>query len=285
MKTAGLSFRPLRPADQAKLWEWLHIALWDPPPAGLRPREVLDSPAVRIYAEEWGRPTDVGVVAQMDGRDIGACWMRLLAAGVGFGSVDERTPQLGIALEPAHQHKGYGRELMLAALEAARAAGYRQVSLTVHPLNPAIRVYERCGFTKLDVRNTYHLMVAPLQTPYELVVEPREGFLHARVTGERTPGNALRFLKEAHDECVRAGHTRILLEMRLTGPSLPAAEIFRVISARSAEGAKLSRIAYVEASMDDPLRPRFAETVAINRAVNVRLFRDVAAAERWLEGG
>ena len=70
--------------------------------------------------------------------------------------------------------------------------------------------------------------------------------------------------------------------MCLTGPSLPAAEIFRVISARSPEGAKLSRIAYVEANMDDPMRAKFAETVAVNRAVNVRLFQEVAAAARWL---
>ena len=157
-----LAFRPLVPADQAKLWNWLHVALWDPPPAGLRPHEVLDNPAVRIYAEEWGRPTDVGVVARLEGRDIGACWMRLLPSGVGLGYVDERTPQLGIALDPAHQHKGYGRPLMLVALEAAKAAGYRQVSLTVHPQNPARRVYERCGFAQLNVRNTYILMVAAL---------------------------------------------------------------------------------------------------------------------------
>ena len=120
--------------------------------------------------------------------------------------------------------------------------------------------------------------------PYDLTVETRRGFLHARVIGERTPENAMRFLREAHDECVRAGHSKVLLEMCLTGPSLPAGDIFRVISARSAEGAKLSRIAYVEANMGDPMRARFAETVAVNRAVNVRLFQDVAAAEQWLAG-
>lgn len=154
--------RPLVAADQDPLWSWLHIALWDPPPAPLRPREVLDSPHVRIYAESWGRPGDVGVVAQVDGRDVGACWMRLLPAGVGLGSVDERTPQLGIALEPAFQGKGYGKQLMRAALDAARGAGYAQVALTVHPENPAIGLYEVCGFVKRETRNTYHLMVADL---------------------------------------------------------------------------------------------------------------------------
>jgi ribosomal protein S18 acetylase RimI-like enzyme len=157
-----LRLRPLVPADQRQLWRWLHVALWDPPPAGLRPIEVLDHPAVRIYAEGWGKPTDVGVVAVIGGKDAGACWMRLLPDGVGLAFVDVATPQLGIALEPEFQHQGHGEPLMRAALEAARAAGYAQVSLTVHPENPAIRLYERCGFVRRAVRNGYHLMVADI---------------------------------------------------------------------------------------------------------------------------
>ena len=154
--------RPLQRDDQAQLWEWLHIALWDPPPASLRPREVLAHPAVRIYAEDWGRPGDVGVVAQVDGVDAGACWMRLLPEGVGLAYVDTRTPQLGIALSPQFQRRGFGEPLMRAALSAARDRGYEQVSLTVHPENPAIALYERCGFRKRELRNTYHLMTVTL---------------------------------------------------------------------------------------------------------------------------
>lgn len=160
--TAALTFRPLVAADQSRLWHWLHVALWDPPPAGLRPIEVLQSPHVRIYAEAWGRAGDVGVVAQVDRVDAGACWMRVLPQGVGLASIDEGTPQLGIALEPAFQHRGYGAPLMQAALDAARRAGHGQVSLTVHPRNPAIAMYERCGFRHSGLRNTYHLMVARL---------------------------------------------------------------------------------------------------------------------------
>jgi len=157
-----LKFRKLAASDQPQLWNWLHIALWDPPPAGPRPIEVLQSPGVSIYAQDWGQPTDVGVVAQVDGADAGACWMRLLPVGVGLASMDAKTPQLGIALSPPWQNRGYGRPLMMAALEAARQAGYGQVSLTVHPLNPAIRMYESCGFRKLELRNTFHLMAAQI---------------------------------------------------------------------------------------------------------------------------
>lgn len=157
-----LRFRPLEAYDQDKLWHWLHIALWDPPPAPLRPIDVLAAPGVRIYAEAWGRASDVGVVAQVEGRDAGACWMRQLPPGVGLGSVDGETPQLGIALEPAYQRKGYGQPLMLRALARAREAGYRRVSLTVHPENPARRLYERCGFAAAGLRNGYWLMIASL---------------------------------------------------------------------------------------------------------------------------
>lgn len=117
---------------------------------------------MRIYAEEWGRATDLGRVAVVDGIDAGACLMRLMPQGVGLASIDDATPQLGIALLPQFQRKGYGRRLMQAALAAARAAGYARVSLTVHPQNPTVRLYESCGFEKRAVRNTYHLMVATL---------------------------------------------------------------------------------------------------------------------------
>jgi len=126
----------------------------------LRPIEILQTPPVRIYAENWGRPSDVGVVGHVNGTDAGACWIRLLPVGVGLASVDEETPQLGIALEPEFQHMGYGRPLMLECLEAAHRAGYRQVSLTVHPENPAQYMYERCGFRKVERRSNYHLMLA-----------------------------------------------------------------------------------------------------------------------------
>jgi ribosomal protein S18 acetylase RimI-like enzyme len=160
----ALRTRPLVAADQPRLWHWLHIALWDPPPAPLRPIEVLQQPGVRLYAEDWGRSGDIGVVAELDGQTepIGACWMRHLPAGVGLASVDERTPQLGIALEPAFQHRGLGGPLMRAALQAARAHGLQQVALTVHPDNPAIALYQRCGFVRRGLRGSYHLMVAPL---------------------------------------------------------------------------------------------------------------------------
>jgi hypothetical protein len=51
------------------------------------------------------------------------------------------------------------------------------------------------------------------------------------------------------------------------------------------DALKLNKIAYVEPSIDDATMPAFLETVAVNRGVNVRLFRDVASAASWLSEG
>ena len=117
---------------------------------------------------------------------------------------------------------------------------------------------------------------------YQLTIEERPTHLHAKVVGERTAANAVRFLKEAYAACVESGHSRLLLEMHLAGPSLSTAAIFKVVSDRVPDGRKLSKIAYVATESNDPGLPYFAETVALNRGLNVRLFQSVDAAEQWL---
>ncbi len=160
-----MRIRPLVAGDQDFLWDALHVALWDPPPAPLRPREVLEHPGVQIYAEGWGRGSDIGVCGE-DGdppATVGACWMRLVPDGKGLAHVDDATPQLGIAVMPGHQRKGYGELLLRAALAAAKAKGVAQVALTVHVENPAVKLYERCGFRQVRFPvPTYRLMVARL---------------------------------------------------------------------------------------------------------------------------
>jgi ribosomal protein S18 acetylase RimI-like enzyme len=81
----------------------------------------------------------------------------------GLAYVDDATPQLGIAVMPGHRGKGYGGQLMRAALAAAKARGIAQVSLTVHVENPAVLLYERCGFRTAGFpAPNYRLMVARL---------------------------------------------------------------------------------------------------------------------------
>ena len=124
----------------------------------------------------------------------------------------------------------------------------------------------------------------PAVTEYRVTFVVRAQYLHAIATGPRTPENMLGVLREVHAACMEGGWTSVLLEVRLSGASLDNWEIFRVVSQRSAEGARLGRIAYVDVSSASGDKKRFAETVAMNRGVNVRLFPDVASAASWLGG-
>ena len=110
------------------------------------------------------------------------------------------------------------------------------------------------------------------------------GYLHARFMGTHSPENLLRFLEETHEEGIRSGHTALLLEIISEGGSLGFSNLYRVISQRSSAGTKFRKIAYVDLSDRDPSGMTFAENVAANRGVNIRLFRDLNEARAWLGG-
>jgi ribosomal protein S18 acetylase RimI-like enzyme len=113
---------------------------------------VLAEPGVARYVEGWGRPGDTAVVAEnADGDLVGAAWYRLFDADEpAYGFVDGQTPELSIAVEPAHRGMGIGRELLDALAERARIAGYSALSLSVEEDNPALRLYERAGYERRE---------------------------------------------------------------------------------------------------------------------------------------
>ena len=106
-----------------------------------------DRPLFR-YVQNWGRPGDAGVIAFAGPNAYGAAWYRLFTADeAGFGFVDERTPELTIAVVPSHRGKGAGKELLEALLAQARADGYDAVSLSTDPAQAPY--YERFGFERV----------------------------------------------------------------------------------------------------------------------------------------
>ena len=118
---------------------------------------------------------------------------------------------------------------------------------------------------------------------YHLSIEEHPAYVHARATGDMTPENALRFLVESNGACTARGKRRLLLEFGFTGPSLNGGSIYDIVSARSSHGAVFERIAYVDVSSErNSEHKRFAETIARNRGVNVRLFPSLEEARQWL---
>ena len=106
---------------------------------------------VALYVKAWGRPGDTAVIAIDGGFPAGAAWYRLFPRDrPGYGFVDERTPELAIAVVPSARGKGVGTALLEALLGRAREAGYPTISLSVDRNNAgAIELYERHGFSRV----------------------------------------------------------------------------------------------------------------------------------------
>jgi ribosomal protein S18 acetylase RimI-like enzyme len=106
---------------------------------------------VALYVKAWGRPGDTAVIAIDAGFPVGAAWYRLFGAErPGYGFVDERTPELAIAVVPSARGKGVGSALLAALLARAREDGYPSISLSVDRNNAgAIGLYQRHGFAQV----------------------------------------------------------------------------------------------------------------------------------------
>jgi ribosomal protein S18 acetylase RimI-like enzyme len=122
------------------------------PGSGRPPIEaMLATPEIARYIADWGRPGDAALIAvDDDGECLGAAWYRLLSSGdPGFGFLDEATPELSIGVVPDRRGQGIGSALLTRLIEQARNEGFRSLSLSVSPENPAVALYRRHGFTRV----------------------------------------------------------------------------------------------------------------------------------------
>jgi ribosomal protein S18 acetylase RimI-like enzyme len=154
------NIRPAVSSDQQFLFEMMYQGLFLEEGQEPYPPDVVQRPEIARYIKNWGRAGDLGFIAEdaRSNKPIGAVWSRLSSRDdQGFAYIDERTPELGIALLPEYRGQGIGTALLERLLEAAKNL-YPAISLSVSPNNPAIRLYERLGFVTVDVRNKYPVM-------------------------------------------------------------------------------------------------------------------------------
>ncbi len=158
------TIRELRSDELGFLKEMLYAALAWRPGVALPPIEfVLAHPQVSVFHEGWGRPGDVALVAEEHGRPVGLVWYRLFTDEVhGEGYIDERTPELAIAVADGHRGAGVGRRLMEAAHARAQADGIERMSLSVDEGNPARRLYEAMGYLDFEPGDGLGRMVLDL---------------------------------------------------------------------------------------------------------------------------
>ena len=116
-------------------------------------------------------------------------------------------------------------------------------------------------------------------------IAERTGYLHVTVTRRNNAANVRKYLSAIHAACLQRKCTVVLIEENLRGPGLGIGTIHNIVSEASKETRPVvTQIAYVDVNKEHPPSPMgFAETVAVNRGVNVRVFPDVDNAQRWLE--
>lgn len=148
-----MSLRPATAHDLEHVKWALYLALaWDPQRELPPPELTLEHPEALRYHRDWGRAGDIGVIAQRGGGVVGVAYCRLFTEeDHGHGYVDERTPEVAIAVREDERGQGLGALLLRALADQAREAGVTRLSLSVDTDNPARRLYERLGYRTISI--------------------------------------------------------------------------------------------------------------------------------------
>jgi len=147
-----MNIRPVSADDLPFLRKMMYeAARWNPDWPREPMEEVLAEPILLRYSQGWGRHGDGGVIAEIEGEPVGAAWYRLFAEDTpGYGFVDEKTPELSIAVVPLHRRKGIGETVLRACMVQAREEGFQALSLSVAVHNRSRMMYQRAGFEKVS---------------------------------------------------------------------------------------------------------------------------------------
>ena len=149
--------RDIRPEETQVLEDFLYEAIFIPEDTPAPPRFVIENEDLQVYIRDFGKlPDDRCLVAEVDGKIVGAVWTRIMAD---YGHIDNLTPSLAISLYKEFRSQGIGTELLRRILERLRSDGYRRVSLSVQKANYALRMYEKAGFKTVAERGEEEIMV------------------------------------------------------------------------------------------------------------------------------
>lgn len=121
---------------------------------------------------------------------------------------------------------------------------------------------------------------------YELDLKQTAVCCHATVTGDNSVQTVSAYLDELARLCAQHRCARLLIEERLRGPSFSVTDVYSVVvEAARKVPPTLRKIAFVDVNPEHRVENMvFAETVAVNRGVNIRRFATIEEALRWLRG-
>lgn len=142
-----ITIREIKPEEIEILEDLLYEAIFQPDPVRRLPREVIRRPEIHIYIEDWGKPDDRCLVAELDGTIVGGVWTRVFSEPLqGYGWLGNAVPELAVSLFEEYRGQGIGTRLVQEMVQLLRQRGYSRVSLSVSKQNRAVRLYRAVGF-------------------------------------------------------------------------------------------------------------------------------------------
>lgn len=155
-----MEIRQLRDDEVELLKAFLYEAVFVPEGAAPPDRSIIEQPELSLYYEDFGSgPADHCLVAEADGKVVGAVWTRIMND---YGHVDDDTPSFAISLYKEYRGQGIGTAMMRKMLALLKAQGYKRASLAVQKANYAVRMYEAVGFKTVDENSEEYIMVCEL---------------------------------------------------------------------------------------------------------------------------
>ncbi|MFC2136920.1 GNAT family N-acetyltransferase [Bacteroidota bacterium] len=154
-----IEFREIKNTDYGFLRKMLYESLFVEEGEDPFPEEIINTPEVSKYIDNWDNLKDFGLIAQLNNKSIGAIWCRLFDKNnKGYGFIDEKTPELSITILPEFRNKGVGTKLMDRFFQQAKVRGHKAISLSVNKKNKAVDLYKRMGFKIVDELETAYTM-------------------------------------------------------------------------------------------------------------------------------
>ncbi len=159
MSEVKIQIREIRQEEYAILDEFLYDAIFIPEGVEAPPKSIIKKPELQVYVSDFGQKDDCCLVAEVDGKIIGAVWTRIMND---YGHIDDSTPSFAISLYKDFRGQGIGTALMEEMLALLRGRGYKKASLSVQKANYSYKLYLKVGFTVLDENEEEYIMICDL---------------------------------------------------------------------------------------------------------------------------
>ncbi len=151
------TIRKIQKHEYPLLNNFLYEAIFVPEGIEPPPKTIIASSELQVYVERFGElKDDIGLVAEIDGKIVGAVWSRIMND---YGHIDNKTPSLAISLYKEYRGLGIGTVMMKEILALLKRHEYKRVSLSVQKANYAAKLYQKVGFKITDETEEEYIMV------------------------------------------------------------------------------------------------------------------------------